>query len=345
MITNNKESIRRKKREKSKKSGKSAPFYWGLVQGIIWLVTAVIGVVLCLVYSGTYYCRFAFIPSFIGIIFIVLGKFACNHKGAAICLVGLSSVLALPFLIVGPPFGLLYSSFALTGGIVGIVKNKKKKSAPAEQLTEEEKKAKADADESSAETLPTALEGTAPTPNKKYKVRLNLGSKSFTIAVVFWVLSLCGFLLIPLSAEILPRYASGFAEKGWFPLFLTGLLLFVLAGDIAHLVFNYLDEKAPRANVRVFWWLTLPPYVCTFSFILMVLAIVGMLYKVLTGNYESKPKGEKVFVVNDNGYERKLKRAEGNEIIDGTLFYRYIDDIGNHWLSADEKTFYKKKFY
>ena len=191
---------------------------------------------------------------------------------------------------------------------------------------------------SSKDTAASDLEGVAPVPKKKYKVRLNFGSKSFVLAVIFWALSLCGSLLVPLSAAILMR----FAPEAWLPLFLTGVILFFVAGDIAHLVFNYLDEKEPRKAVRVFWWLSLPPYACTFSFILMMIAAVGMLYKVITGNYESKPKGEKLFVVYDNGYKRTLKRAEGSEIIAGTLFYRYVDDLWYYWLSSDERTFYKK---
>ena len=144
------------------------------------------------------------------------------------------------------------------------------------------------------------------------------------------------------SCPALRRELLRYAPEAWLPLFLTGVILFFVAGDIAHLVLNYLDEKEPRTAVRVFWWLSLPPYVCTFSFIFMMIAAVGMLYKVITGNYESKPKGEKLFVVYDNGYERTLKRAEGSEIVAGTLFYRYVDDLGYYWLSADERTFYKK---
>lgn len=267
--------------------------------------------------------------------YFILGKFACTRRGAAIALVVLSAWM--------------FAVFGLAGGILGIVRNKKEKIA---QPTAEEKQESTETSAVPAETVAPipektapVLQKTTPVPKKKYKVRLNLGSKSFVLAVIFWALSLCGFILIPISAGVLPQVAPGFAEQAWLPLFLTGLLLFFVAGDIAHLVFNYLDERAPCTSVRVFWWLTLLPYFCTFCFILMMIAIVGMLYKVLTGNYDSKPKGEKIFVVYDNGFERKLKRAEGNELIEGTLFYRYIDDIGDYWLSADERTFYKKRRY
>lgn len=315
-------------RDEKKQTKNLLPFYLAIAQGCLYLCIflVVFGkhlrflpwlklLVICAI------ALTAIVPYFI------LGKFACTHRGGAIALVVLST--------------LMFAPLGLAGGIVGIVKNQKEKPVqPAEEEEHEpaETVDPAETGASSAETAAPVLEETAPVPKKKYKARLNFGSKSFVLAVVLWALSLCGFLLVPLSAAILLRYAP----EAWLPLFLTGVILFFVAGDIAHLVLNYLDEKEPRTAVRVFWWLSLPPYVCTFSFIFMMIAAVGMLFKVITGNYESKPKGEKLFVVYDNGYERTLKRAEGSEIIAGTLFYRYVDDLGYYWLSADERTFYKK---
>ncbi len=331
-------STEKKKNEKESAAGRSVPFYLGLVQGLIWFLLAVVITVISLLrHDDQYIFLIMLISALFGTAFIVLGKYACNHKGAAIGLVVLSTVIFL----VG---GVLFASFGFAGGIVGIVKNQKEKPVqPAEEEGHEpaETVDPAETGASSAETTTPVLEEAARFPKKKYKARLNFGSKSFVLAVILWALSLCGSLLVPLSAAIFLR----FAPEAWLPLCLTGLILFFVAGDIAHLVLNYLDEKEPRKAVRVFWWLSLPPYACTISFIFMMIAAVGMLYKVITGNYEPKPKGEKLFVVYDNGYERKLKRAEGSEIIAGTLFYRYVDDIGNHWLSSDERTFYKKKHY
>ncbi len=194
-------STEKKKNKKKSAAGRSTPFYLGLVQGIIWLLLAVGGTVLmCLPYGHPSFI-FWIVPisALFGTAFIVLGKFSCEHKSAAIGLVVLSAVIFC-FSMAG---GILFASFGLAGGIVGMVKNQKEKPVqPAEEEEHEpaETVDPAETGASSAETAAPDLEGAAPVPKKKYKARLNFGSKSFVLAVVLWALSLCGFLLVPLSA-------------------------------------------------------------------------------------------------------------------------------------------------
>jgi len=165
--------------------------------------------------------------------------------------------------------------------------------------------------------------------------------------VLSWIFTILSFLAIPVLFLIWFLFKT---DDAWWVVLIIGVALYAVSSFIAHLCIKN-EYEVNKKGTKFLYYSSFPAYVLLYGiyFILYwVVKIIKVIFNAFTGNTseDSGSNKGKVYIVNDGGYERRLKLCEKykQDYDNPRLHYdRFKDDIGNYWRSYDDcETFIKE---
>lgn len=158
--------------------------------------------------------------------------------------------------------------------------------------------------------------------------------------VFSWILTILYLVFFVLFVVFLVNFVTGKGNDYTMAIFMNSIFLSIIFGIWAHFLAK--DTKGFP------YYVTFPFYVLFCGFFILIGLIKSAMYgsaKYLAENNTSNdtPKCEEVYVVYNNGYERKLKLVESycsdygapKGVEYGAKYNRFKDDIGYYWRSYD----------